>query len=271
VIRLAPHGEGVRAPKSAAQDFFRDIRMRRFHIEPLGGPVSHVRLSAEDSRHLVQVLRLGIGAPVRLFDGMGMEYEGRVTSIDRGTVAVAVEATRRSRCESPLEMILLQGFLKEKKMDLLVRQATELGVSRFVPVFARRSVPRPEAGRLESRFERWEKIATEALKQCRRGRVPAIGPACGTEDALALVKHCVLKIVFWEEGGRHLNEILADIQRPAESVALLMGPEGGLGADEIAAAREAGFEVASLGPRILRAETATVAACALLQHRLGDL
>ena len=268
---MTPHGVGQLAPKAAAQDFFRDISMRRFHIETPGSEVSHVRLSAEDSRHLVQVLRLGIGAVVHLFDGMGMEYEGRVASIDRGTVVVSIEVARRNRSESPLEMILLQGFLKEKKMDLLVRQATELGVSRFVPVFARRSVPRPEARRLESRFGRWEKIATEALKQCRRGRIPAIGPACGTDDALALVRHCALKIVFWEEGGRRLNEILADIQPPVQSVALLMGPEGGWGAEEIAAAREAGFEVASLGPRILRAETATVAACALLQHRLGDM
>ena len=245
--------------------------MRRFYIDPPAGGQRTVSLSAEDGRHLVQVLRLGVGAPVRLYDGRGMEYEGRVVAVDRGVVRVLIEATLASCSESPLTLILLQGFLKEKKMDQLVRQTTELGVTRFVPVFTRRSVPRPEGRRIDARIQRWEKIAAEALKQCRRGRIPSIERPCTVAEAFQLASQCALKIVFWEEGGRNLSEILAGAAPPVVSAAILMGPEGGFEAGEIATAREAGFQVASLGPRILRAETATVAACALVQHRLGDL
>ena len=230
-----------------------------------------VCLSSEDGRHLVQVLRLGVGASVCLYDGRGMEYEGRVAAVDRGMVRVLIDAAITNRSESPLELTLLQGFLKEKKMDQLVRQTTELGVTRFVPVFARRSVPHPEGRRIDARIQRWEKIAAETLKQCRRGRIPLIEPPCTVAEAFQLAAQCALKIVFWEEGGRNLSEILDDAVHPVVSAAVLMGPEGGFDTGEIAAAREAGFQVVGLGPRILRAETATVAACALVQHRLGDI
>ena len=245
--------------------------MRRFPISRSAVKGRTAILSSDDARHLVQVLRLGVGDPVRLFDGAGMEYDGRVASIVSGQVAVDIDSSWPCAAESPLELVLLQAFLKEKKMDRLVRQATELGVARFVPVLARRSVARPDSSRLAARMARWEKIAIEALKQCRRGRIPVIGPVLEWDPALALAAACDLKIVFWEQGAKPIGEILAAAVRPVNAIALLLGPEGGFGDDEIAAAHSAGFATASLGPRILRAETATVAACAVVQHRLGDL
>lgn len=245
--------------------------MRRFLLAADAAPGAVVPLSGGDSRHLVQVLRLKVGDAVQLSDGQGIEYEGRVAVIGPDGVQVKVGRARPTAAESPLELMLLQGFLKEGKMDLLVRQLTELGLSRFVPVMARRSVARPDARRMEGRLERWRKIAAEALKQCRRGRIPVIEAACDLEAALAAAGACDLKIVFWEAARRPLHHILAEAAPAVHSAALLLGPEGGLDEAEVAVAERAGFAVASLGPRILRAETAALAACALVQHRLGDL
>lgn len=243
--------------------------MRRFHVPPDGIQDGRAFLSSADARHLVQVLRLGVGARVRLYDGQGGEYDARVAGIEDGRVHVAVETGRPHAGESPLSVILLQGFLKEKKMDRLVRQATELGVAQFVPVLTGRTVARPDGRRLAARRQRWARIAAEALKQCRRGRIPEIGPAVDLDGALPLAEGCDRKIAFWEEALLPLAGIA-----PGEGVrrvAVLMGPEGGFTPEEMAAAEAAGFVAASLGPRILRAETATVAVCALVQHLWGDV
>jgi 16S rRNA (uracil1498-N3)-methyltransferase len=245
--------------------------MRRFFISSENIQANETALSESDARHLMQVLRLKVGDRVLLSDGRGVEYDGTVASISAGRVIVSVGEGRPSAGESSLRITLLQGFLKEAKMDQVVRQATELGVTRLVPVFARRSVARPDARRMAGRLERWRKIAAEALKQCRRGRVPAIDAPCGLDAALAAGGGSDLRIVFWEEGRRPLGEILDAVADPVGTVALLLGPEGGFEAEEIAAAEASGFLVAGLGPRILRAETASLAACALIQHRYGDL
>jgi len=245
--------------------------MRRFFIVPEAIAGATVMLSADDSRHLVQVLRLRPDDAVLLYDGRGMEYHGKVVSISAGRVSVAIDERRPNTAESPLRLTLMQGFLKEAKMDQVVRQATELGVSHLVPVFAERSVARPDERRLAARSDRWRKIATEALKQCRRGCIPCIDPACDLEAALALGRTCQLRIVFWEESRQPLGQILKTVARPVHTAAVLLGPEGGFESEEIAAAEAAGFVVASLGPRILRAETASLAVCALIQHRFGDL
>ncbi len=245
--------------------------MRRFFIAPESIEAGTAILSETDSRHLLHVLRLTIEDPVRLFDGRGMEYDATVASIAAGRVTVAIGAPRPNQAESFLSLLLLQGFLKDAKMDQVVRQITELGVSRLIPVLAARSVARPDARRMAGRIERWRKIATESLKQCRRGRVPDIDAACSLSAALARSRHCELKIVFWEEARTPLGEILAANVLPVRSAALLLGPEGGFSPEEVAEAEATGFVSASLGPRILRAETASLAACVLIQHRFGDL
>ena len=155
-------------------------------------------------------------------------------------------------------------------MDTLIRQLTELGISRWIPFFGARSVPRPDARKLAKRADRWQKIADEALKQCRRAQSPRIEMPSGFEQMLAAGADADVKIAFWEEektvlpaanrGGEEISEIF-----------IILGPEGGLTEAEINSARQAGFKSISLGPRILRAETATLAACTLVQHLYGDM
>lgn len=252
--------------------------VRRFYIAPdricrveqegTSGPV----LTGPDANHIKNVLRLQTGDPVVLFDGAGREYDARIAAIDSAGVRVEIVGERRSETESPVAITIAQGFLKEKKMDDLVRGLTELGMTRFIPFLAERSVARPDPKRLQARAERWEKIALESLKQCRRSRVPDIGATVSFSEMVEFGRQSDLKVLFWEEeagaGNSPLTQLRAD---RFGTVFAALGPEGGFTASEAATAREAGFIVAPLGPRILRAETAAIAACTLLQHLYGDM
>ena len=234
------------------------------------GPM--VPLSPGDANHVRNVLRLKPGDPVRLFDGKGVEYDARIAGVSEGGVRVALTRRVHPDTESPTAITIAQGFLKEKKMDTLIRQLTELGVSRWVPFIAERSVARPDPRRLRTRRERWEKIAAEALKQCRRSRVPDIAETLSYQEMLAAAAGADLKIVFWEKASGPSRDLFSLAKAtPCGTVFAVLGPEGGLSDVEVDAAVAAGFMTAPLGPRILRADTATVAACALLQYFLGDL
>ncbi len=251
--------------------------MRRFHVGAgkidAAGPGGKVLLSSTDANHVRNVLRLRPGDPVRLFDGSGVEYDARISVISAdGGVQATVAGSVVPGTESPAEITIAQGFLKEKKMDTLIRQLTELGICRWIPFFAERSVARPDARRLRARKERWEKIAAESLKQCRRSRIPEIGETLSYHEMIAASTAADLRIVFWEKStAEDPNLFSLSGAGPFSTVFAVLGPEGGLSEAEIDAARAAGFVTAALGPRILRAETAAVAACALLQYFLGDL
>ncbi len=231
-----------------------------------------VPLSPGDANHVRNVLRLQPGDPVRLFDGRGVEYDARIARIDGGGVLAVVIGATRPETESPTAITIAQGFLKDKKMDTLVRQLTELGVSRWIPYFADRSVARPDPKRLRARRERWQKIAAESLKQCRRSRIPDISGVQSFDEMLHAAADADLRILFWEKAPETSPTLFSlAAKKPYGSVFAVLGPEGGLTDAEVDAAAAAGFLTAALGPRILRAETAAVAACALLQYFLGDL
>jgi len=230
-------------------------------------------IAGQDARHLARVLRLKAGEEVVLLSGDGREFLARVCRVDSGDVAVVVLSERVSQADPSIELTVCIGFLKEKKMDDLVRQLTELGMSRFQPFIARRSVSRPDPARMASRVARWEKIARQSIKQCRRGSVPEIHPAVALDEALRLAEGDDVKILFYEnESRREPFPVIrsAGTDTPFK-VTIMLGPEGGLTDDEVTAARSAGFDIRSLGPRILKAETAVTAACALIQYVYGDM
>ncbi len=249
--------------------------VRRFFIAPNEvdpNRASEPVLTGPDANHIKNVLRLQAGEMLVLFDGAGREYDARIAAIDPGGVRIKILGERRTGTESPVEITIAQGFLKEKKMDDLVRGLTELGMSRFIPFLAERSVARPNPKRLKSRAERWEKIALESLKQCRRSRVPDIGATVSFSEMVALGSQADLKVIFWEEKAGEPQSPLTDFGVDRyDTIFAALGTEGGFTKQETDLAREAGFIVAPLGPRILRAETAAIAACTLLQHLFGDL
>ncbi|GBC63126.1 16S rRNA (uracil(1498)-N(3))-methyltransferase [Desulfonema ishimotonii] len=245
---------------------------RRFFADParISGP--ELTLSGPDANHIRNVLRLKPGDRIRLFDGTGAEYAADIAAFDPDGVRVAVLGPVRTETESPAEITIAQGFLKDKKMDGLVRQLTELGITRWIPFMAVRSVARPDAKRLAARRQRWEKIVRESLKQCRRSRVPEITDTVSFEEMLRLAGPADLKLMFWEDQRMSpAFDLRALPARRYQRVFAVLGPEGGLSREEADQAGAAGFLSATLGPRILRAETATIAACTLLQHCFGDM
>ncbi|MCM2265674.1 MAG: 16S rRNA (uracil(1498)-N(3))-methyltransferase [Desulfuromonadales bacterium] len=221
-----------------------------------------VTISGEPLHHLRAVLRLGPGTEVLLLDGAGNCCRARLETVGRDRATATVIA-RWIEEEHPCPLRLLQALPKGDKFELVLQKGTELGVTFFQPVLSGRAVSRPETGRMP----RWERIVTEAARQSRRPRLPQLAPLLPLSAALATVSE-PLKLVLWEKGARPLAEALP-VQPPA-GVALLVGPEGGFDDDEVAVVAAAGFVPVHLGPRILRTETAGLAAAAVLQYLYGD-
>jgi 16S rRNA (uracil1498-N3)-methyltransferase len=245
--------------------------MRYFFIEKSEREDSILSITGPDARHIKTVLRMNPGDKIGLFDGKGFEYEAKIVSLSPKRVMVSLIRRFLSTAESSLQIIVAQAFLKEKKMDGLVRQLSELGIIKWIPFIAERSVSRPDRNQLLARTKRWEKIAKEALKQCRRGRIMKIGETVSFEEMLNLGKFCDLKVAFWEDELQPAHADLLGSNGQINTVFALIGPEGGFTQKEIEKARDRGFITVGLGPRILKAETATVAACVVLQYLFGDM
>lgn len=252
--------------------------MRRFPVEELKPGQTEIRLSEPESRHLKHVLRLKSGEIIRVFDGWGKEYDARITHTDDEEVRAVLirksESSPEFQVESPVHITIAQAFLKEKKMDELLRPLTELGINRWIPFIAQRSVARPDTKRMEARKQRWEKIAIESLKQCRRTRVPEITDTVSFAEMLDMDSNSDLRLIFWEriaEPEFAGNSFVFQKSRAYQRVFAVIGPEGGFSPQEIELAVKAGFQTAGIGPRILRAETAALAVCTLLQHCFGDI
>jgi 16S rRNA (uracil1498-N3)-methyltransferase len=221
---------------------------------------------------LTRVLRLSAGARVDLFDGRGTEVSATIAAIDARRCALLLGQRRTVAPRATAPVTLLQGLPRPERMDLVLQKATELGAARVVPVRAARS-----ATGQQGRPERWEKIAREAARQSGRADWPAIAPVMALEEAIGGLAPAGLRIVPWEEApdARPLAGILTGATAPGvpppSAVVLLIGPEGGLTDEEVALATAAGFVIATMGPRILRTETASIVAIALAQAALGGL
>ena len=246
--------------------------MRYFFIKQSDLAGSKAVVKGSDAHHIKNVLRLKPGDKIGLFDGTGLNYETRIVTLLPKSVEVSVVRSFPSATEPSVDITVAQALLKDRKMDLLVRQLTELGITRWIPFIAKRSVPRPDKKRLFTRTERWKKIAKEAVKQCKRSCPLKIGATVSFKEVLNLGKDSDLKIVFWEEESKPVSqELSVSNAKPAEKIFILLGPEGGFTLNEVENAKASGFITAALGPRILRSETATIAACTLLQYLFGDM
>mgnify|MGYP001816341765 CR=1 FL=1 len=231
-----------------------------------------VTIQQSEAHHIKNVLRLRPGDRIKLFDGTGFEFEAVIRKMSAEKVDVEILSRIRATLRSGAQIIVAQAFLKEKKMDDLVRKLCELGVAKWIPFFSQRSIARPDASRLAGRSRRWHRIAAEALKQCRRIDLPEIAGALSFEEVLDFSKTCDLNIVFWENESTPLNSGIESNEKHAiKKILLMLGPEGGFTQKEIEAAEHSGFVAAGLGPRILRAETATLAAVTLVQYLFGDM
>ncbi|CAB1063635.1 16S rRNA (uracil(1498)-N(3))-methyltransferase (EC [Olavius sp. associated proteobacterium Delta 1] len=246
--------------------------MRHVYIDPAAAKKRLVTIEGAEAHHIKNVLRLRPGDQLKLFDGTGNEYLAVISSIDADNMEVEIQHKLKPDLGAAARVIVAQAFLKEKKMDDLVRKLSELGIAGWIPFFSQRSIARPDKERLAGRDKRWKRIATEALKQCRRKKMLEISDALAFDEVLELSKPCDLKIVFWENEAAPLTQdIGTKTGIPLKSIMVMLGPEGGFTEQEIEAARQNGFVTAGLGPRILRAETATLAASTLVQYLFGDM
>jgi len=238
----------------------------RFHCSFPLAPGAVVELPAEAAHHAVKVLRLAEGDPVVLFDGRGGQWLARLVPAGR-TVRAVLEAFDEAEREAPLAITLAQGLPAADKMDWIVQKGVELGVARFVPVAARRSVIRLSGERMERRVAHWRGVAVAACEQSGRNRVPEVAPLIDLPQFLgAAAEDNGMRLLLSPEAGESLREL----PPPAGPVTLLVGPEGGFEENELLAAAAAGFRPVRLGPRVLRTETAGLAAAAAMMALWGD-
>lgn len=233
---------------------------------------SSVTLDGDLYRHIAKVLRLQPGAGIILCNGKGVEYDATLTKIDRSSVSMTITAQRTAKMESSAKpsFTLLQGLPKGDKFELIIQKATELGINSIIGFPASHSVVKIDTSQIKSRITRWQKIAAEAARQSERYSIPEISLANNMKDALHETTSPVKILLSEREKIAGLRETLEQFDLP-ESVSFLVGPEGGFSIEEIEMAMEAGFMPVSLGPRILRTETAGLAALSILQYQLGDM
>lgn len=231
----------------------------RLFVPAARAAAGRVRITGPELRHL-HTLRLAAGARLVVLDDGGTEHEVVLEQVTSRAAVGRVVASARPERESPLDLVLAPALLKGARMDLVVEKATELGVRRIVPVATRRTV------RHGDHAERWRRIAVAAAKQSGRTQVPAVDAPRPLADVVA-GDWPGLRLLPWEGEP---TRTLGDLPAAAAAVVALLGPEGGLAEDEVALAIAGGFVTVTLGPRILRAETAAIAVAAHCQRRWGD-
>ena len=236
----------------------------RIHCEQKLGPGAQFPLAAQAAQHVARSLRLAPGADLILFDGLGGEYHATIERIDRDRVDVKVGAWRDLEREPPFAIGLVQGLPEADKMDLIVQKATELGVAWIQPVVSERSVVRLSGERAQRREAHWRRVAIAACEQCGRNRVPAVRPVLAFANWLGAAD-AIPRFVLHAAG----EPLAAGGAAPA-AFEILIGPEGGLSQRERTLAIERGCRPVSLGPRILRTETASLAALAAIHALWGD-
>lgn len=243
--------------------------MRRFFVEEMDRSTGKIEVAGSEFTHLKKVLRLAPGDEVSVFNGRGVDLFGKIESVGSASAVIVIEGALDAVNESPLALTLLQGLLKGDMPEFIVQKATELGASAIRFYTTERTVPKVEGEGAGKKLLRWKKAAIEAAKQCGRSTLPEITLAPSLKSA-AQTAQAELKLLLWEKkDATGLKELLSG-KKPG-SVALLVGPEGGISDDDAGIAVKAGFMKAGMGPRILRAETAAVAAVSLVQHAFGDL
>lgn len=245
--------------------------MPRFFIDPALIRGDRVTIGGSEAHHMNHVLRLGPGDIITLLDGRGNLFQGRIETIRDGQVQCQLLHREPAGAEPPLDVVLVQGLAKGERMDLVIQKGTELGVRSFIPVQCNRSVVRLDAKKGAVRRERWQRIAQGAAKQCGRGLVPEVMAPVAWSAALDLIPPRGLVLLPWEEEINRTLKAELQARKKPEVVWIIIGPEGGLEKHEVDQARERGAIPVTLGPRILRTETAGLAAVTMLLYQWGDL
>lgn len=241
---------------------------RRFFLSTLLS--QDITLDGNEAHHLLNVLRLAVGDKVVVVDTAGQAAVAEIMTVSQGKAILTIVEKLAENREAPIEVVLAQGLTKSDKMDYIVQKATELGIRAIIPFAADESVVKYEIGKQQSRQTRWQKIAFEAAKQCRRNIVPAVHDVQKLEQVLQGAGAGANIFMLYEgEAPLGIKQALID-SRPG-SYLIIVGPEGGFSAQEVTLAKAKGVQLVTMGPRILRTETAAVAALSIVMYQQGDL
>ncbi len=244
------------------------MRLTRSHVALPLHCDQEVTLPEESANHLLRVLRLREGDACILFNGDGSDYHARITVAGKREARALVERAQALSNESPLRITLLQGIARGEKMDLILQKATELGVAAIVPVNAERTEVKLDAVRMEKRLAHWRSVVVSACEQSGRARVPTVAAPLGLHEAAQASDPQARRLTLDPQGEHRLSTLSANVD---QGLIVAIGPEGGWSPRDRATLADAGFTGLQLGPRILRTETAGLAAIAALQARFGDL
>ena len=244
------------------------MRLTRVYVDAPVNTGKRLVVEGTAANHITRVLRLRSGDALTVFDGSGAEFGARIEEFRKDAVIVCVDEHRTVDRESPLSLTLAQGISRGERMDWIIQKATELGATRIVPVFTKRSVVRLDDKQAERKLQHWRAITIAACEQCGRNRLPDLATPVDFFD--------VLPETFTPNSTRillspHAGLRIDDLRDLHGGVTVLIGPEGGLDEVEQEAALAAGFKSVRMGPRVLRTETAAIAALTILQRYFGDL
>ncbi|GMQ47724.1 16S rRNA (uracil(1498)-N(3))-methyltransferase [Vibrio sp. 10N] len=238
---------------------------RLYHPETIQS-LGTLALSDDAAGHIGRVLRMKEGQEVLLFDGSGHEFPATITSVGKKNVDVEIREKIAASIESPLDLHLGQVISRGDKMEFTIQKSVELGVNTITPLISERCGVKLDAKRFEKKLQQWQKIAISACEQCGRNTIPVIRPIMSLEEWCAEPSDA-LKLNLHPRAKYSINTL----PEPVQKVRLLIGPEGGLSAQEIEMTEQYQFEETLLGPRVLRTETAALTAITALQVRFGDL
>jgi 16S rRNA (uracil1498-N3)-methyltransferase len=244
------------------------MRVNRIHVEQPLHVGSQASLGEAAAGHLLRVLRAGVGDACVVFNGDGNDYDARITAIGKRNALVEVLAMRYPGNESPLRITLLQALARGEKMDLVLQKGTELGVAAIVPVTSDRSEVKLDAERVDKRVAHWRNVVIAACEQCGRARIPPVALPASFAQALPALPTASRRLLLDPDASQAVGDLAL---RSVDAVVLAIGPEGGWSPRDREILHAAGFEGVRLGPRILRTESAGLAAIAALQSRYGDL
>jgi len=240
--------------------------MPRFFIDYV--PTECVDITGEDGRHIARSLRMQSGENVTLCDSMGMDYACVIERVEDDTVTVRVLHSCKTVAEPSAKVTMYQGLPKADKMDSIVQKEVELGAVRIVPVMMARCVSKPDEKAAAKKTVRWQKIALEAAKQSGRGIIPQVAELMSYRSAVKEAAKNGEIILFYEGGGQNITEL---VHKETGNLAVFIGPEGGFEQSEVNLALQNGGKVGTLGPRILRTETAPIAALAAIMLSTGNM
>jgi 16S rRNA (uracil1498-N3)-methyltransferase len=239
----------------------------RLYIPGSYGTESLLQLDADKTRYLGRVLRLRTGDTVSVFDGVGSEYRATITAIAKSSATLRIDARTATGTESPLRVHLVQGISRGERMDFVIQKATELGVKRITPVLTEFGVVKLDGTRAEKRRDHWQKVAASACEQSGRVRLPLIDAPLPLKNWFGSKPPTADTEIILKPGAA---KPLIAIAAPTTKICVLIGPEGGFSDGELDDAEASGFDAVSLGPRVMRTETAAIAAIAVLQSLWGD-